>query len=404
MPRYIIHFTFIFFIITAISGVWMRAFAYYPDFPVPYTNILHGHSHLAILGWAFLGVFAIFLINYWQDLKQKKQAIAIAVTLFIVTLLMFAAFIYQGYAMFSIALSTMHIFIEYWAAVFIYRQLKSNLDIPHTAKLYIKGALIALVVSSLGPYVIAYVSASGLKESALYEMAIYFYLHFQYNGWLLLFLIGLFIIILHLKKITLSPPMLKIGFWVYFVALFPGYFLSVLWVEELGISAGVIAAVGGIGQWIGVIYIIFAYVKSHREIKSFYSKLTTISLQLSFLLLFLKSSMELGLLFPSLLPLIYDSRSVIIGYLHFTLLGFVSIFMLTQYLMQDLLKSTKLTKYGAVIFLIGFLLNEGLLFGQGLTEWLQVQGLPLFNLGVLTASIILTLGICVLWLSFCRNK
>ncbi len=404
MPKYIIHFTFILFIITALSGVWMRAYAYYPDFPVEYSNILHGHSHLAILGWAFLGVFVIFLNNIWQELKQKKQAIAIAVTLFVVTVLMFAAFIYQGYALFSIVLSTIHIFVEYWAAIFIYRRIKSNFSIPNTAKLFINGALMALIISSFGPFAIAYISASGMKGSNLYEMAIYFYLHFQYNGWLLLFLIGLFILILHLKKINLFNSALRIGFWLYFIALFPGYLLSVLWVENLGITADIIAGIGGIGQWTGIIYILYAYVKSYHHIKTIYSKLTMISLSLSFLLLFLKSTMEAGLLIPPLLPLIYDSRSVIIGYLHFTLLGFVSIFILTQYLMKDLLKSTKLTIYGAIIFIIGFLLNELLLFGQGLTEWLQIPGLPLYTGGLFTASVILTLGIGTLWVSFFRNK
>src|SRR5690625_460439 len=388
MPRYIVHFTFIFFMITALSGVWMRAFAFYPDFSVPYSNILHGHSHLAILGWAFLGVFVIFLVNYWKELEQKKQAIAIAVTLFVVTAVMFAAFLYQGYALFSIALSTIHIFVEYWAAIFIYRQLKSRLNIPGTAKLFIKGALIALVVSSLGPYGIAYVSASGMKESALYEMAIYFYLHFQYNGWLLLFLIGLFIIILHFKKINLSASALKIGFWFYFIALFPGYFLSILWSEELGTAANIIDGIGGTAQWLGIIFIIMAYLKSWFKLKMVYSKLALISLSITFLLLFIKSTMELGLLIPALLPLIYDSRSVIIGYLHFTLLGFISFFILTQYVMTGLLKTRKLTIYGTIIFLGGFLLNELLLFGQGLTEWMRISGLPLYTEGLLAASLI----------------
>jgi hypothetical protein len=404
MPKYIVHFTFILFMITALSGVWMRAFAFYPDFSIPYSNILHGHSHLALLGWAFLGVFVIFLIGYWKKIKQKRHAIAIAVTLFIVTIVMFAAFLYQGYALYSIALSTIHIFVEYWAAIFIYRQLKSNLQIPNTAKLFIKGALIALIISSLGPYGIAYISASGMKESVLYEMAIYFYLHFQYNGWLLLFLIGLFIIILHFKKINLSASALKIGFWFYFTALFPGYFLSILWAEELGTAANIIAGIGGTAQWLGIIFIIMAYLKSWFKLKMVYSKLALISLSITFLLLFIKSTMELGLLIPALLPLIYDSRSVIIGYLHFTLLGFISFFILTQYVMTGLLKTRKLTIYGTIIFLGGFLLNELLLFGQGLTEWMRISGLPLYTEGLLAASLILTLGITILWMSFSRNN
>ncbi|MBY7142320.1 hypothetical protein KFZ56_04265 [Virgibacillus sp. NKC19-3] len=404
MPRYIVHFTFIFLTITALSGVWMRVFPFYPDFTIPYSNILHGHSHLAILGWAFLGVFMVFLVHYWETFKHQKEAITIAITLFIVTILMFVAFLYQGYASFSIVLSTMHIFVEYWAASFIYRQVKSQLRIPRVAGLFIKGGLISLIISSFGPYGIAYISASGMKGSPLYDMAIYFYLHFQYNGWLFLFLIGLFIIVVRTKNIILPESTLKIGFWVYFIALFPGYFLSILWAEELGLGAEVIAGVGGIGQWIGVICVISAYFKSKKDLETTYSGFTMGTLTVTFFLLFLKGTMELGLLIPSLVPLIYDSRNIIIGYLHLTLLGFISLFILTLYLMKDLLATNKQTVYGGIIFFTGFLLNALLLFGQGLTEWLHMTAVPFYIEGLFVASLLLLLGIMILWVSFWRSS
>lgn len=219
MPRIFVHFSFLFFILTALSGVIMRVFPFYPFNGISYTNILHGHSHLAILGWAFLGVFTVFLSIYWPLIRQKKQAAAIVFTLFITSSIMFAAFLYQGYALYSIIMSTVHIFVEYWAAVFMYRQLKAKHKVSKLGQLFMKGALLALMISTVGPFALGYISASGLKESNLFDMAIYFYLHFQYNGWLLLALIGLFVIIMSSRKIPVQDSFLKIGFWLYFLSL-----------------------------------------------------------------------------------------------------------------------------------------------------------------------------------------
>lgn len=48
MPRYFIHFTFILFLLTALSGVWLRSVPFFPFTSLPYDNILHAHSHIAI--------------------------------------------------------------------------------------------------------------------------------------------------------------------------------------------------------------------------------------------------------------------------------------------------------------------------------------------------------------------
>ncbi|HHY74769.1 MAG TPA: hypothetical protein GX497_16395 [Bacillus bacterium] len=96
MPRALIHFTFFFFTLIALSGLWMRLFSIQPNSTIPYTNVLHGHSHLAILGWAFLGAFIIFLAVFWQTMLEKKQAKALAYTLFITSSIMFIAFLYHG--------------------------------------------------------------------------------------------------------------------------------------------------------------------------------------------------------------------------------------------------------------------------------------------------------------------
>jgi len=140
---------------------------------------------------------------------------------------MFLAFLYKGYGVFSIMMSSLHIFVEYWACAFIYSQLKKQKYLPQAAKLFFIGGLISLILSSIGPFSLGIISANGMKETPLFDMAIYFYLHFQYNGWLTLFLTGLFIMILRSIKLQPNTKLLKVGFWLYFMALFPGYFLSI---------------------------------------------------------------------------------------------------------------------------------------------------------------------------------
>src|SRR5690625_7102095 len=75
MPRYFVHATFFLFMVTAVSGMWMRWYPFLSNPLIAYDHVLHGHSHLAILGWAFLGVFIIFLAILWPKIENKRHAI-----------------------------------------------------------------------------------------------------------------------------------------------------------------------------------------------------------------------------------------------------------------------------------------------------------------------------------------
>src|SRR5699024_7994503 len=202
-----------------------------------------------------IGVLTIFLSLFWSSIKRQKEAVILLVSLFVVSLFMFAAFIYQGYGVYSIIFSTLHIVLEYWAALFIFRELKNHPNLPKTSRLFINGGLAALIISSIGPLSLGGIAANGWKEATIFDMAIYFYLHFQYNGWLYLILTGLFIFILNSTKIPFQENLLKISFWSYFIALFPGYYLSILWFPS-GKVSNILATIGGIGQWIGVLCVI----------------------------------------------------------------------------------------------------------------------------------------------------
>lgn len=404
MPRYLIHTAFFLFIVTALSGMWMRLYPLLSNPMISYDNVLHGHSHLAILGWAFLGVFVTFLAILWPQIKNKRHAIILTLAIFTASILMFLAFLYEGYAMYSIIMSTIHIFVEYWAIVYIYRQLKAQDHLPKVGKLFIHGSLIALFISTLGPFGLGYLGAMGLRETDLFDMAIYLYLHFQYNGWLFLFLIGLFILILQQKRINLQTTAFRSGFWIYLITLFP-WSLSAISYAELSPLLDRLATIGLIGQWVGVLFILYGMVISWKPIQRRMANITSLTLLLTIVLLLFKSVMELGLISPSLASLVFNTRSVIIGYLHFTLLGFVSLFILTQLQMLKVIDTNRtLFSYGMIIFLCGWLMNELYLFIMGFMSWLGGPAIPFYTEGLLFASILLLIGISFIWISYMIKK
>jgi len=107
MKQRFIHIAYFFFFLTALSGAWMRLnlFVDTSSF-IPYTNLLHAHSHIAVLGWTFFGVFILFAVL--MNKQSSKFVTYLAISLFLVTGAMFIAFLMQGYALYSIIFSTIH--------------------------------------------------------------------------------------------------------------------------------------------------------------------------------------------------------------------------------------------------------------------------------------------------------
>src|SRR5699024_6483469 len=102
MLRIFVHLSFFLFMLTALSGTYMRALPFFPDMLVPYTNMLHAHLHVAILGWAFLGVFIIFLTIGCPLINRKTYDTPITCIILLVDIVMYAAALDQGYGLYSV--------------------------------------------------------------------------------------------------------------------------------------------------------------------------------------------------------------------------------------------------------------------------------------------------------------
>lgn len=400
MKRSWVQLTVFYLLVTAVSGVFMRSMALFSMPIIPYSNLLHAHSHLALLGWVYMALFLLFLQTFINNTEKNSKQIKWLYRLTQFTIIgIFISFTLQGYALFSIVFSTLQLLLSYWFAVWAWRRMKCTTEeFKPVSTWFAKGSLVCLVVSSTGPWLLAYLSANDLKEIPLYDAAIYFYLHFQYNGWFTLGLVAILLRVLEKRGIHLSGKRLKLVFKMYTLSLLPSFLLSVLWIDP-GIGWYIVAAIAAVFQWLALILFGLLLYQRRSDMKQVFEGWTRIFLLLSLLILWIKGALELGSAIPSLSDLIYESRSVVIGYLHLTLLGFVSCLCLSLFLYFGWLDGSKKgAGIGFAAFLFGLGVNELVLFLQGLFDWMGLGTLPYGEEWLWIASIGMAAGIVMFWI------
>ena len=178
--------------IVAFIGVLLR---YKIAYSLPFIDqkfLLHGHSHFAFAGWitqALMTLMISFLVSNGQTEAFKKYK-----TLLILNLItaygMVCSFPIQGYGFFSILFSTLSIFVSYGFAIVFWKDL-NKLVSNEVSKMWFKAALGFNVISSIGPFSLSYMMATHNLHEKWYLASIYFFLHFQYNGWFFFACMGL---------------------------------------------------------------------------------------------------------------------------------------------------------------------------------------------------------------------
>ena len=178
-----------YFFSIALIGVGIRYSFLSGFFPIEYKNLLHTHSHIGFLGWIYPMLFLLITNSFFtkEQIKKSKYKLQFYITQVLILLMLFS-FLYQGYGLFSIIFSSLFQLMTYW---FLFTALKNLSQNEKTiSSKFTSIALISLFISSLGTWALPIIKVN--KFDYFYEMAIYFYLHFQYNGWLSFSLLGLF--------------------------------------------------------------------------------------------------------------------------------------------------------------------------------------------------------------------
>ena len=160
-------------LVAASLGLLMRYLAINPIEGLHYRNITHAHSHVAMLGWIYMGIYT-FLIYFL--LPPEKQSAPFYNRLFWLTELsvigMLLAFPIQGYAGFSIAFSTLHIICSYAFARRFWKDLSETTYLNDYVRLFTKTALVAMILSTFAIWGMPYLMINGFKGTTIYQAAV----------------------------------------------------------------------------------------------------------------------------------------------------------------------------------------------------------------------------------------
>src|SRR5690606_12469917 len=187
--------------------------------------------------------------------------------------------------------------------------------------------------------------------------AIYFYLHFQYNGWFLFACFGLLFAWLYrsgiIDSVVVSKPLFKIM--AYTVV--PTYLLSIIWLK-LPTALHWIANISAVLQLLVLFYFVKLFLVIKKDATLRLPGVTRLLWTMAAIAFVIKICLQLLSISPELSQYAFGYRPVIIGYLHLSFLGVISFFILG--FMEILYESmgSKLGKAGIYIFVSGVLLQE----------------------------------------------
>jgi len=288
------------------------------------------------------------MLKQFELLDSKKYGY-LFIALNVSVLGMLLTFPFQGYALGSIIFSTLHILLSYIFAVFIYRDTKDKKSI---SRKFAMAAILFMVISSIGPFALAPIIANGLKETIWYDLAIYFYLHFQYNGWFILSIVSF--IAFSIK--TKDNDNWQRAYNLFLISTILNFSLSTLWTDP-GWVINIISVLSSLMQFHAMFLICKDILIHLRTIDKFKSNV----MKVIFGLFLIKVFFALVGSIQEVAMFVYYNRNLVIGYLHLVFLGIVTPFFFMKIANDlDILKSIK-HKRIIVFYLVVFLLSELLL-------------------------------------------
>lgn len=390
---------FVNFFIASLMGLLLRWMYVAPLEGVNFQFLMHGHSHVAMLGWVYLMLYCLIFHFFVSKEAQQKPVYN---RLFWVTELavvgMMIDFPAQGYAFASILFSTLHIFCSYYFCYLVWKDAK---PVTFPEKRMLRTALFFMVFSTLGVWCLG--PAVGLmgKASAFYQIAIQFFLHFQFNGWFLFAVLALFF---KQSKFTIDEKKFRLFYNLFVIGTVLTLALPVSW----SLSNPVFYWINVIGVIIQLFSAMLFIQLIQTQFQTFFAPLSSLVKTVYRFALFslaLKVVIQLIVLVPELAQVSHQIRNFVIGYIHLTMLGIITGFLFGFAFQNNFLNSKNtIQKWGTILFLLGFAATEILLFLQGIWLLLDKGSFPDYYQNLFLSSIFLPTGLLMLTMGISFKK
>ena len=382
-------------VVAAALGVGLRSLMIWPNESFNYLYWLHAHSHVVLLGWAFnallAGVWAEFLP---ADRVRTYHRWWLGLQVAVGGMLLF--FPIQGYAAGSILFSTLHAVLSYGIGLKLWRDLQEDQTLSAAL---LRWGIGLLFLSTLGPYAVGALRAKGLAHTNAYNLAIYFYLHFLYNGW---FLFGVLALLTRqLERWNLPLPTRTGRLWLaaWVVSCLSSYSLSALWTQPptvvwaLGFFSGALQLVAGgwLARWLWQRRAVF-----RQRLQPWPFALY----RLAWLAFVVKIGLQGVSAFPWAAEWAYVQRPIVIAYLHLVFIGVVSFFLIGKAVQDGYLTHSTLSLKAGIGF---FVAMELWLVAEPLFNRIADRSVPYYYPGLWLVSVGLWLSFLGLWVAQMRT-
>ncbi|HEY8783301.1 MAG TPA: hypothetical protein VIM16_16870 [Mucilaginibacter sp.] len=354
------------FIALTVLGILLRYAQLYGLPLVNYTFLLHAHSHFAFAGWMFFAI-ALLISHVIIGGQYSSGFKYVFVGALVSAWGMLISFSLQGYKPVSITFSTLFILVTYRFTYLVFKSGALKNAVNEVAYKLIRGALIFLCLSSLGPFTLGPLAAIGLKNTPYYQDAIYYYLHFQMNGFMFLSVLGL------LASTSVSPTLSKnnrkwLNLFIY--STIPLYFIFTLW----DATRSWIWILAGLGAGLNLISWAMLCLNFRKDLYQFSFLAKAVVLGATLKIIF-----QAIICFPPIGDWTFLNRNLIIGYIHLLTLGIVMPLIVDQFIKKGFLKAGKLLTVVNWFYIITVIIYLGLLFLQPLLSLFAVT-IPQYQL------------------------
>lgn len=386
------------FLIASLIGLLMR-YVYLFPLDINYGFLLHAHSHVAMLGWAYLMIYVLIVRFFFPSEKREKSVYN---NLFWLTefsvIGMMITFPVQGYALFSIIFSTLHIVLSYIFCRLVWKDIVKE---KTPATMLLRTSVLFMVFSTFGVWCLGPAVSMLGKQSGFYQIAIQFFLHFQFNGWFLFAVLALL-----LKQF--DDKIEKKIFQKFFILLVIATFLTFAFPVSWFVKCYFLSWINTFGVMLQLIAFVFFYKMLKPQVDSFKANLDTttkIVYGLALCSLFLKIGIQLLVLIPNLAEVSHQIRNFIIGFIHLTTLGIITGFLLGVLLQNKLLShQSYLLRTGIKSFIFGYIMTEVFLFLQGGFLYFVNEPLLGYYEGVFGTSLFIVIGLILITVSVIKEK
>lgn len=362
----------IFFFIASVVGVLLRWHQVYPVEGFVYPYWLHAHSHLMFLGWVFNALLVNAVVQFLPDVPVKRFTNLIWL-LNALVLGMLISFPLQGYGVYSIIISTLHTVV---AVVFIVHFFRGTRHAVLPEVQYMKVAFTFFMLSAAGPFALGALMANGLGQTPAYHLAVYYYLHFQYNGVFMFGALALFYRLLRQKEVVIQEMLAQRGKILLIISCLLTYALSALWLRP-SVVVYALGLVGALLQMVAFVFIYRSVDPGKANVLQRFSKPARIFFLLAVFALIVKLLLQLVSVVPVVAQLAFEVRFYVIAYLHLVLIGVVSFFLLGWYHEQEYLK--KVPRTILYLLILAFVASETAMILVGVIDLDMIRAIILFS-------------------------